>query len=120
APRARCPWGSDRISRASLPCAHGTRTDTHSFVHFIPRLHDRLDLPDVVALRAPKPLFVQQCRRDGLFPLAGMEESLAKIAKIYAKNGSPNAFTGRFYDQPHIFNVAMQDDAIAWFDQHLK
>ncbi|HRJ22063.1 MAG TPA: alpha/beta hydrolase family protein, partial [Bryobacteraceae bacterium] len=94
--------------------------DTHSFVHFIPRLHDRLDLPDVVALRAPKPLFVQQCRRDGLFPLAGMEESLAKIAKIYAKNGSPNAFTGRFYDQPHIFNVAMQDDAIAWFDQHLK
>jgi dienelactone hydrolase len=94
--------------------------DTHSFVHFIPRLHDRLDLPDIVALRAPKPLLVQQCRRDGLFPLAGMEESLAKIARIYAKNGSPNAFTGRFYDQPHIFNVAMQDDAIAWFDQHLK
>ena len=45
--------------------------DTHSFVHFVPDLHRYLDLPDVVALRAPKPLLVQQCRQDGLFPPAG-------------------------------------------------
>lgn len=94
--------------------------DTHSFVHFIPRLHGRLDLPDIVALRAPKPLLVQQCRRDGLFPLAGMEESVAKIARIYEKCGAKEAFSGRFYDQPHIFNIEMQEEAFAWFDQHLK
>jgi dienelactone hydrolase len=94
--------------------------DTHSFVHFIPRLHGRLDLPDIVALRAPKPLLVQQCRRDGLFPVEGMEQSIAKIARIYEKCGARSAFSGRFYDQPHIFNIEMQEEAFAWFDQHLK
>lgn len=94
--------------------------DTHSFVHFIPRLHDKLDLPDVVALRAPKPLLVQQCSRDGLFPLEGMRESVDKIAQIYAKTGSGGAFLGKFYDERHIFNVEMQNDAFAWFDKWLK
>src|SRR5262249_59103759 len=41
--------------------------DTHSFVHFLPRLHKYLDLPDVAALAAPRALLVQQCARDRLF-----------------------------------------------------
>jgi dienelactone hydrolase len=94
--------------------------DTHSFVHFIPRLHDKLDLPDVVALRAPKPLLVQQCRQDGLFPLDGMEASVDRIAKIYAKAGAAEAFTSKFYEVRHIFNIEMQEEAFAWFDKCLK
>lgn len=94
--------------------------DTHSFVHFIPGVHTALDFPDVVALRAPKPLLVLQCRRDGLFPLAGMEESLRKLEAIYAKAGAAKAFRGKFYDVPHIFNVEMQEEAFAWLDGHLR
>jgi dienelactone hydrolase len=94
--------------------------DTHSFVHFIPGVHAHLDLPDVVALRAPKPLLVLQCRRDGLFPLAGMEESVAKLEAIYKKAGAPAAFRSRFFDERHIFNIAMQDEAFAWLDGVLK
>jgi dienelactone hydrolase len=94
--------------------------DTHSFVHFIPGLHGYLDLPDVAALRAPKPLMVQQCKRDGLFPPAGMEEAAKKIADIYEKAGAPDAFAPRFYDVPHMFNVEMQEEAFAWFDRHLR
>ena len=94
--------------------------DTHSFVHFVPELHRDLDFPDVVALRAPKPLMVQQCRQDGLFPVEGMEESLRKIGEIYAKAGAKERFSGRFYDVPHRFDVPMQEDAFAFFDRHLK
>ncbi len=94
--------------------------DTHSFVHFIPHLHGSLDLPDVVALRAPKPLMVQQCRRDGLFPPEGMTESVEKLAAIYRKAGAPNAFAPRWYDLGHILNVEMQDEAFSWFDRILK
>jgi len=100
--------------------------DTHSFVHFIPMLHRLMDLPDVVALRCPKPLLVLQCRRDGLFPLSGMEASVEKIAAIYRKAAlasgpvGSSGFTSRFYDVPHIFNIRMQDDAIGWFDRILK
>ena len=94
--------------------------DTHSFVHFIAGLHESLDLPDVVALRAPKPLMVLQCKQDALFPPQGMEEAVAKIAAVYRKCGAPEAFVGKFYDVPHRFNVAMQDDAFAWMDRYLK
>jgi dienelactone hydrolase len=90
--------------------------DTHSFVHFIPGVHGGLDLPDVVALRVPKPLLVQQCRRDGLFPPAGMEESVEKLRAIYRKAGAERAFTAEFFDVPHIFNREMQDRAFAWLD----
>jgi dienelactone hydrolase len=93
--------------------------DTHSFVHFVPLLHQWLDMPDVVSMMAPKPLMVQQCRQDGLFPPRGMQQSIDKLAAIYDKAGVPTRFTGRFYEGGHRFDVAMQDDAFAWFDQQL-
>lgn len=94
--------------------------DTHSFVHFVPHLHRRMDLPDVAALRAPLPLLVQQCSQDRLFPLAGMQAAVAKMAAIYRKAGAAEQFVGKFYDVPHRLDIAMQDDAFAFFEQHLK
>lgn len=94
--------------------------DTHSFVHFLPGLHGYLDLPDVVSMMAPKPLFVQQCSQDRLFPIEGMKESLEKIAGVYDKAKVKDRFLGKFYDQPHIFSRDMQDEAFEWFDKQLK
>lgn len=94
--------------------------DTHSFVHFIPHIHASLDLPDVVALRTPKPLLVLQCKRDGLFPLSGMEESVTKLEAIYRKAKAAQAFESRFFDVPHIFNIEMQEHAFAWLDRKLR
>jgi dienelactone hydrolase len=94
--------------------------DTHSFVHFLPGLHKYLDLPDVAALSAPRALLVQQCRRDRLFPPEGMEESVRRIGATFRAAGCPEKFDGRFYDEPHRFTIAMQDEAFAWLDKHLK
>ncbi len=94
--------------------------DTHSWVHFVPSLHRYMDWPDVVGMMAPKPLMVQQCRQDGLFPLTGMRESLERIAAVYEKAGVKTHFDGRFYDGGHRFDVPMQEDAFDWFDRHLK
>ncbi len=94
--------------------------DTHSWVHFVPGLHRYLDIPDVASMMAPKPLLVQQCRRDGLFPPEGMKESVEKIASVYQKAGVAGQFEGRFYDINHILSVEMQNEAFDWFDQHLK
>src|SRR5262249_21959405 len=93
--------------------------DTHSWVHFLPGLHAFLDLPDVASLAAPRALFGQQCERDRLFPLAGMKESVAKIASAYERAGAARKFLGRFYDVPHQFTRRMQDDAFAWLDGQL-
>jgi hypothetical protein len=63
---------------------------------------------------------VQQCRQDRLFTLDGMEASLEHIAAAYAKAGVAGRFQGRMYDEPHRFSRAMQDEAFAFFDKHLK
>ena len=93
---------------------------THSFVHFLPGLARFLDLPDVIACRAPKPLMVQQCSRDELYPREGMKEAVEKIAAIYRKSGATARFEGRFYDEPHIFSRKMQEEAFEWMDRWLQ
>jgi dienelactone hydrolase len=93
--------------------------DTHSWIHFLPELHRHLDWPDVAALTAPRSLLVQQCSKDGLFPLSGMQESVETISTLFDRAGVRERFTGRFYDTPHQFNRAMQDEAFAWFEREL-
>lgn len=93
--------------------------DTHSWVHFLPGLHRGLDLPDVASLAAPRALMVQQCSQDRLFPPEGMKEAVTKIGAVYEKGGVKEQFAGRFYEAPHEFTKAMQDEAFAWLDRHL-
>jgi dienelactone hydrolase len=94
--------------------------DTHSWVHFLPGLHQHLDWPDLAALAAPRDLLVLQCSRDRLFPPAGMRAAVEKIAAIYTKAGATDRFVGHFHDVPHIFNRAMQDEAFTWLDRKLS
>lgn len=97
-----------------------SHVDTHSFIHFLPGLHRYLDWPDVASLTAPRHLAVLQCRKDGLFPLKGMEDSLQKIGTAYQKAGIKDHFLGKFYDVPHRFTKQMQDDAFAWMNRLLQ
>lgn len=113
--RAACVAGFMSTVR---PMIHA-HLDTHSWIHFLPDLHRHLDWPDVASLSAPRALLVQQCSRDGLFPPLGMKESVDKIATLFERAGATGRFTGRFYDTPHQFTRAMQDDAFAWFDREL-
>jgi hypothetical protein len=43
-----------------------------------------------------------------------------KIAAIYRKSGAAARFEGRFYDQPHIFSLKMQEEAFEWLDRWLQ
>jgi dienelactone hydrolase len=94
--------------------------DTHSWVHFLPGLHQYLDWPDVAILTAPRRLLVQQCERDQLFPHEAMKAAVEKIAAGYTKAGIKDRFSGRFYDEPHRFSREMQKEAFGWLDRHLK
>jgi dienelactone hydrolase len=94
--------------------------DTHPWVHYLPGLHRFLDLPDVASLAAPRPLLVQQCSQDRLFPPHGMEKAVEKIAAVYKKVGVRDRFVARFYDAPHRFTMGMQEEAFAWFDGILE
>ncbi len=94
--------------------------DTHSFMHFLPGLTHFLDLPDLIGCMAPKPLMVQQCTQDELYPLEGMREAVKKIAAIYEKAGAGSMFKSGFYEHPHIFSLEMQEEAFNWMDRWLQ
>jgi dienelactone hydrolase len=75
-----------------------------------------MDHPDVAALGAPRPLFVQQCARDNLYPKWGMEQAVADIAAAYDAWKAGEAFRAKFYDVPHCFEVPMQEEMFTWLD----
>jgi len=91
----------------------------HTWMVYVPGQLAWLDLPDVVALNAPRPLMVLNCLRDSLFPLKGMRDAERKIGDIYTAMGASRHFKCRYYDEPHSLKVPAQDDAIAWLEKWL-
>ena len=96
------------------------RLRDHTYMIYVPGIARFLDLPDVVSLTAPHPLFVQQCIRDSLYNIEGMRASCERIESIYHDIGCPERFRSSFYDTPHAFTIPMQEDAFRWLDRWLK
>ncbi len=92
----------------------------HTYMVYIPGLPAHMDLPDVASLTAPNPLFIQQCSRDSLYNVEGMEQACDKIGKVYEKLAIKERFASKFYDNKHEFNLQMQEDALSWLDRWLR
>jgi len=119
-PRVRCGLCIGFMStihallRNHIRCPPG-----HGLSLYVPHLFDFLDLPDVIALRAPSPLMVQYNEEDELFTAEGQHQADRKIAEIYSKMGYPQNYVGRFYPGAHRFDVAMQEEAFHWLEECL-
>lgn len=92
----------------------------HTYIIYIPGITRHMDLPDVVSLTAPNPLLVQQCSKDDLYNMKGMQDACLQIGEVYKNMGLSEEYKSQFYDGPHEFNVEMQEDALAWFDRWFK
>lgn len=92
----------------------------HTYMIYIPNLTYFFDISDVISLTAPNPLLVQQCSRDGLYNMQGMQKACLKIREVYKKIGCPERYRYEFYDNGHEFNVNMQEEAFNWLDSWLK
>lgn len=119
-PRVRCAFCVGFMStmrallRNHIKCPQG-----HGLLMYVPLLFHLLDLPDIIALRAPSPLMVQYNEEDELFTSEGQHEADRKIAKIYSKMGHRNNYVGKFYPGPHKFDAAMQEEAFQWLEKCL-
>ncbi len=92
----------------------------HSWMFFPAGLARLMDWPDLAGARAPSPLLVQYNRQDTLFPPAGMAAADDRLTQIYASQNAPNAYQGAFFDGPHKFDLAMQEQAFKWLADHLS
>lgn len=92
----------------------------HTWMMYVPRQYNFLDLPDVASLNAPRPLMIMNAQKDHLFTLEGMKAAEAKLNQIYRKMGAPENFICNYYDVPHSMTIAMQEDAFNWLEKWLK
>ena len=92
----------------------------HTYMIYSPKQAKYMDYPDVVSLNIPGALFIQQCSKDGLFNMEGMQSSCRKIEERYKAMDLSEKFDYRFYDNKHEFNIRMQNDAFDWLDKWLK
>jgi dienelactone hydrolase len=92
----------------------------HTWMIYVPRQLEFLDLPDVASLNAPRPLMIINCKKDELYTVDAMQTAADKLAAIYKKLDASDRFKAIWYDVPHSLNVEMQNDAIAWLEKWLK
>ena len=95
-------------------------TGQSAFTMIHPGLANQLDYPDVASIACPKSMMFLCGSRDKLFPVESIEEAFEKMRKVWASQRAADLLVTRLYDAPHEFNAAMQDDAFAWLDRHVR
>lgn len=91
----------------------------HTWMIYIPGLPRIMDYPDILAMRAPLPSLVQASRQDPLFSQDEVQRAEAVLDATYRKAGAGECFRMSYYEGPHQFDAAMQEEAFAWFDRWL-
>lgn len=122
---------SDRIAAGVAVCwmatnrglmVHGnnqTRGQS-AFTMTHPGRFNYLDYPDVASLACPKPMLFYNGRKDGLFPVACVEDAYATMRKVWDSQNAGDRLVTKLWDVPHVFNTAMQDEAFGWLDRQLR
>lgn len=84
-----------------------------------PGLYRRMDLPDIVALSAPKPFLAISGWQDPLMQPAGIADAHLALRKVWERASNVSAFGSLVHDKPHEFNREMQETALDFLDCHL-
>ncbi|MFC1537448.1 dienelactone hydrolase family protein [Gemmatimonadota bacterium] len=86
----------------------------------LPGVWDQLDIPDLIAMAAPKACMVVSGGQDRLFPPLGQKEAAGQIASAYEWAGYSDRFKSFMPNKPHCYDRDVQEEALRWFDLHLK
>jgi dienelactone hydrolase len=115
-----------RIRAAVSSCGFGSLRTLerdrilHNFALFVPGLASHGDYGAVLALVAPRPFLVAARSEDPIFPMEGIEETVASARRAYGDAGVAVRL-GTFYEPgPHEFSPALREAAYAWLDRWLK
>jgi len=91
-----------------------------SFYLLHPGLLAQLDLPDIAALAAPKPLLVVMGGKDPLMPASGVQQGFQLLQHRYQQcsQGAAAGLLLKFWpDKGHQFDAQMQQQVLQWLQQ---
>lgn len=86
----------------------------------LPGVWNRIDIPDLIAMAAPKAVMVVSGTKDMLFPPLGQREAARQITEAYSWAGMPDRVRNYFPEKEHCYDAEIQAQALEWFDRHLK
>jgi dienelactone hydrolase len=86
----------------------------------LPGVWNRLDIPDLISMGAPKACMVVSGTEDILFPPLGQREAARQIAEAYSWAGIPDKFRSYTPAKEHCYDREIQEEALSWFNKHLK
>jgi hypothetical protein len=83
----------------------------------VPGLLNLGELNDLAALIAPRPLLVEHGRRDQIFPIARVRETVAKARRAWKVSGAEKNLATDYFEGRHRINGAA---AYKFLATHLK
>ena len=86
----------------------------------LPGVWNRLDIPDMISMAAPKACMVVSGTEDTLFPPLGQSEAASQIAQAFSWAGIPDNFRSYTPPKVHCYDKDIQEEALSWLDKHLK
>ena len=86
----------------------------------LPGVWNRLDVPDLIAMAAPRACMVVSGTEDVLFPPLGQKEATRQIAEAFSWAGCSDHFRSYAPAKTHCYDQDIQEEALAWFNKHLK
>jgi dienelactone hydrolase len=86
----------------------------------LPGVWNRMDIPDLISMAAPKACMVVSGTKDILFPPYGQQEALRQIKEAFSWAGNPEKFRSYTPSKPHCYDKDIQEEALDWFNLHLK
>lgn len=86
----------------------------------LPGVWNRIDIPDLIAMAAPKAMMVVGGTKDLLFPPLGQKEAARQIAEAYSWAGYADRFRNYTPEKEHCYDAEIQEEALKWLDKHLK
>lgn len=86
----------------------------HCLDNYIPGISLEAEMPDIIGLIAPRPLFIESGDKDKVFPLAGAQEAFEQLKRIYAAAGVRDRLAADFFAGGHEIHGT---NAYEWLGQ---
>jgi dienelactone hydrolase len=114
-----------RVKAAAASCYLSTyeailAAGNHCEDNYVPGILKQGELPDVVAIAAPRPLISLSATHDEIFPVAPTRAAVARIRGWYEKLGAQSPVELFFDESPHDYSKPMREHCLAFFEKSLR
>jgi dienelactone hydrolase len=111
----------ERIRATVISCYTNTFRDSilssrHCIDNYIPGILRYAEMPDLIGLIAPRPLFIEAGKEDHLFPLHGTEQAFNRLKEVYNAAGASDAVTADFFPGRHEISGR---ESYPWLERQL-